>query len=157
MKPEVMDLAIEQSRHLRDGEALRLRGLREQQQHLAQQLAQLTDYADETCRRWVAPQRVIPAGLLHNHDEFMARLQSAIQTQQQAMVQAEQQIDDVIHRLTRLEQRVGLLEAWQEKKHRALQKQQARAEQKTSDEIGQRLLPPRLRLSEPDSGGFHDV
>ncbi len=113
------------------------------------QMDQLQQYAAETEQRWtVGAQKSTTPELLHHHYQFMARLQQAVDLQQNALATSVSKVQAAEQMLLQAEFRIASLKLVLGKRQGDLAKVQQRQEQKQMDEFAsmQTLRQVRLKL-----------
>lgn len=148
-KPRTMSMAIKRTEQQRHELTLEMRQYRHRALSAQQQLEQLVSYAQGTQNNFLMhAQRALHPALLHQHHQFMARLDDAIARQRAVVGDITLQIQACQTRLTASEQRAKVLQTWREQSLHRTAVHEARVAQKNDDEMARRGLPPAMRLYE---------
>ena len=149
-KEHTMNMAIKQAQRQHLKASQKLQAHLQSRSAAQQQLDALVSYAQETSANFLRHAgRPLHAGLLHQHQQFMARLDDAISRQHDAVEQLQQQLQALQTSLTTCEQRVSLLKGWQDRYVEQQQVELAKEEQKLNDNVALRRVVPAV-FSRPE-------
>ncbi|QXL84264.1 flagellar export protein FliJ [Comamonas sp. NLF-1-9] len=130
------EVAIELATRQRDGARNTLVQLRGHLARAQMQLHQLASYAQETRQRWSPREGAqLQPEVLRHQRQFLQRLEHTMQMQQGVVHEHEQRIARAAAVLAAAEARLASLRQVLERRLRALAQQQARREQKQTDEL----------------------
>jgi flagellar FliJ protein len=135
-KFRALELAIEQATQQRDARARSHAQVVQTLQHAREQLAQLSNYSNDTDARWIGGHAVnLSVELVKHHYQFMERLQSAVTMQQGVIAGQEAQSQAAHQALLQAEYRLAGFKQVLKTRRAALAVVQQRREQRVTDEF----------------------
>lgn len=138
--PRTIAMAVSQSQRRHRQVVQEMRQLQDRRQMAAQQLEQLQSYAHETQQNFLRyAKRHLQPVLLHQHHQFVGRLDDAIYRQSVVMEELQVHIAQVQSQLLVCEQRLNVLQRWMERQVSLRAMQEARREQKMNDDAASRV------------------
>lgn len=136
-----LDIVLEREQRARDAVVTSLRQADQRVEQILAQGAALRDYRRETSSRWAMPiQEAASARQLRTAHDYLARLDEAIDQQQQTQQRARMACDQLRAELLQVEMRIAALGKLIDQRRRAQAARQQRADQKASDESARQLL-----------------
>lgn len=137
-----LDMLSELARNARDQAGQALAGERHNEQQVAAQLESLSRYRLEYAERLQQSMRngIDPASM-HNYQQFLASLDAALERARQALHEQRHRVTHRQQQWQQEQQRLSAYDTLSSRRQAEQQKQEARREQRTSDEMasGRRL------------------
>lgn len=139
-KPAPLTTVIEVATLRRDQALQALGRARQEMQSAELQLSQLEQYTQESLQRWSqrAAQGISPM-LLRTHQNFMAKIDHAVQFQHGVMQRLQNDIERCQQQVFEAERQLASLNKYTERRESRWQQQLQRQEQKSNDEMASTL------------------
>jgi flagellar FliJ protein len=142
----LLQTLLEREKKRRDEQMAQVRNAVANVEAQQQQADGLTGYRSDYCRKWSAQfQQSAQIEILRSYHGFLARLDQAITQQQSVVEHASRMVDAQRQRLIEREIRVATVERLIKRREAMLAKLADRRDQKTLDELAQRLTSARAQ------------
>lgn len=146
-----LQIVIDLARRKRDQAGARVAAAQRERENAANQLAQLTHFADDGQARWLTrAAEGVTAVLMQHQKDFTAKIQHAIDFQANVMTQREASVHKEMALLQAAEREMATLEKMAERTRSARQLLANKAEQKHNDEMAMAMLAHQRRETEQE-------
>lgn len=136
-KPDQLDTVLEVATLRRDNALQTLGAAQRELQAAEQQMTQLQDYVKDSQTRWTAraSSEAISVTLLQHQQQFLGRIDQAIDFQRGHLQRLETHVQYCQQQLVQAERALASLNKYTERRQTEWQRQADRAEQKQTDEM----------------------